>query len=58
MGNCEGGHYISYVNMSQQPDDPSSFDWACFDDSYCTELTKKQVEDNRNAYILFYKLRH
>ena len=58
MGHCGGGHYVSYINMSQQPDDPACFDWVCYDDSRCLTLTKKQVEDNRNAYILFYKLRH
>ena len=58
MGTTSGGHYVALVNSSLQPEDSMEFDWVCYDDTRRIPLQKRQVEDNRDAYVLFYQLRH
>lgn len=58
MGTTSGGHYVALVNSSMHPEDPMEFDWVCYDDTRRIPLTKNQVEDNRDAYVLLYQLRH
>ena len=58
LGYTEGGHYIAYINMSDHPEDESIFNWKCYNDSSISSLSKNQVEQNPNAYILFYQLRN
>ena len=57
LGTTSGGHYIAFINMATNPENEREFDWFCFNDTQRVPLTQQQVEDNPNAYVLFYQLR-
>lgn len=57
LGGTSSGHYIAYINHSSHPENELLFDWHCYNDSLVTPLKEHHVEDNRDAYVLFYQLR-
>ncbi|KAI1303088.1 Ubiquitin carboxyl-terminal hydrolase 19 [Halotydeus destructor] len=52
-GGMFGGHYVAYAKTTFEGQDLS---WRVFDDSKVDEIKESEVV-NKNAYILFYRLR-
>ena len=57
LGYTEGGHYIAYTNLSDNPENETIFNWKCYNDASVYQISQNQVLNNPNAYILFYQLR-
>lgn len=57
LGTTSGGHYVALINMAMDPANEDEFDWCCFNDTQRYPLSRQQVEENPNAYVLFYQLR-
>ena len=56
FGSTGSGHYTAYINHCSRPESDTC-EWYCYNDNLVTSLTESQLEDNRDAYILFYQLR-
>lgn len=57
LGTTNGGHYVALVNMALDLESEEEFDWVCYNDTQQYTLNRQQVEENPNAYVLFYQLR-
>lgn len=56
FGSTSSGHYTAYINHCSHPESDAC-KWYNYSDDVVTSLKESQLEDNRDAYILFYQLR-